>query len=98
MSGPAAGRVVAAMALLLLLASVAAAGGMEWVQPQPPQEEFVPIDQVPPEDQLPAAPLLIAAYAIVWVVVFGYLWSIWRRQAAVEQDLREISRRRDTET
>ena len=90
-------RTTLATMLLLLTASGAAAGDLGWSQPQPPQEEFVPLDQVPPEDQLPAAPLLIAAYAIVWVVVFGYLWSIWRRQAAVEQDLRELSRRRDTE-
>ena len=76
-----------AMAIILaavLLAPAGAAGfALEGGQPQPPQEEFVPIDQVPPEDQLPAAPLLIAAYAIVWLVVFGYLWSIWRRQSAV---------------
>ena len=48
-----------------------------WGELEQPQEEFVPIDQIPPEDQLPAAPLLIAAYAIVWVVVFAYLWSSW---------------------
>ena len=64
-------------------------------QPQPAQEEFVPIDQVPPEDQLPAAPLLIAAYAVVWLIVFGYLWSLWRRQSAVEQEMRELARRAD---
>lgn len=58
-----------------------------------PQEEFVPIDQLPPEDQLPAAPLLVAAYAIVWVVLFGYLWSIWRRLGSVERELSDLSRR-----
>lgn len=58
-----------------------------------PQEEFVPIDQIPPEDQLPAAPLLIAAYGIVWVVIFAYLWSIWRRLSAVESDLQELSKK-----
>ena len=64
-----------------------------WGEPEQPQEEFVPIDQIPPEDQLPAAPLLIAAYAIVWVVVFAYLWSIWRRRAAGENDLHDLSKR-----
>jgi len=64
-----------------------------WGELEQPQEEFVPIDQIPPEDQLPAAPLLIAAYAIVWVVVFAYLWSIWRRLAAVENDLHDLSKR-----
>ncbi len=58
-----------------------------------PQEEFVPLDQIPPEDQLPAAPLLITAYAIVWIVIFGYLWSIWRRLVFVENDLHDLSKR-----
>ena len=63
---------------------------------QPPaQEEFIPIDQLPPEDQLPAAPLLITAYAIVWIVVFVYLWSIWRRLLVVEREVAELSRRAD---
>jgi len=58
-----------------------------------PQEEFVPIDQLPPEDQLPAAPLLVAAYGIIWLVVFGYLWSIWKRLSSVENELKTISNR-----
>lgn len=78
---------------VMLAAAGAAEGAAYWSQPQPPQEEFVPIDQVPLEDQLPAAPLLIAAYAIVWLAVFGYLWSIWRRLAAVEREMAELSRR-----
>lgn len=78
----------------LLLAPAGAAGFAAGSgQPQPPQEEFVPIDQVPPGDQLPAAPLLIGAYAIVWLVVFGYLWSIWRRLSTVERELTELSGR-----
>ena len=81
------------LAFTMLAPAAPAAGGVHGDQPQPPQEEFVPIDQVPPEDQLPAAPLLIAAYAVVWLIVFGYLWSLWRRQAAVERDLGELSRR-----
>ncbi len=63
-------------------------------QPQPAQDEFVPMEQIPPEDQLPAAPLLIVAYAFVWLSVFGYLWSIWRRLSAVEEELSELSRRK----
>lgn len=85
-------RTAAGVVLAALLLAPAGAGAAAWTQPQP-QEEFVPIDQAPPGDQLPAAPLLIAAYAIVWLVVFGYLWSIWRRQSAVEHELRELSRR-----
>ena len=51
---------------------------------------FEPVANLPaPErEQLPAAPLVMAAYAVVWVMVFGYLWSIWRRLGAVERELR----------
>src|SRR5262245_36214039 len=66
-------------------------------QDQPPkrpaQDEFVPIDELPPQEQLPAAPLLIAAYSVAWVLVAGYLFSIWRRMGRVEHELAEISRR-----
>ena len=62
-------------------------------QPPPGQGEFVPISQLPPGDQLPAAPLLIAAYAFVWVALLGYLWSIWRRLGKVEADLQTLERR-----
>ena len=57
------------------------------------QNEFVPIDELPPEEQLPAAPLLVAAYSIIWIVLMWYLWSIWRRLGRVERDLAEAARR-----
>ena len=60
---------------------------------QVPQDEFVPLESVPPEDQLPAAPLLIAAYALLWVGVLGYLWSIWRRLMTMEQELSNLASR-----
>ena len=67
-------------------------------QEQPPkrpaaQDEFVPIDELPPQEQIPAAPLLIAAYSVAWVLAVGYLFSIRRRMGRVEHDLAEISRR-----
>ena len=62
-------------------------------QPPPAQGEFVPINQLPPGDQLPAAPLLIAAYAFVWIALMVYLWSIWRRLEKVETDLRTLEQR-----
>ena len=80
------GVVMAAVALVGVNASVVASTAQ-------PQEEFVPIDQLPPDDQLPAAPLLIAAYGIVWVVVFVYLWSIRRRQDRIERELSDLSKR-----
>lgn len=54
---------------------------------------FVPVESLRPEEQLPAAPLVMIAYAVAWVAVFGYLWSLWQRLGRVERDLLEIRRR-----
>ena len=62
------------------------------VEPQQ-QEEFVPVEELEPEAQLPAAPLLVAAYAFAWLAIFVYLWSIWRRLAHVERELGDVARR-----
>ena len=85
-----------ALAIVMVLALSTALGPpltATGLQPQPALDEFVPMDQVPPEDQLPAAPLLIAAYSLVWLCVFGYLWSIWRRMGTVDREIAELSRR-----
>ena len=68
-------------------------GSVEAAVGQPAQDEFIPLDSVPPEDQLPAAPLLVAAYALLWIAVVGYLWSIWRRMMTVERELSDLSKR-----
>ena len=62
-------------------------------QPPAGQTEFVPISELPPADQLPAAPLLITAYAFVWLAVMVYLWSIWRRLGKVDADMRKLEKR-----
>jgi CcmD family protein len=59
----------------------------------PAQDEFVPISQLPPDDKLPAAPLLIAAYAVVWIILAVYVWTLWRRFLRVEQDLKSLASR-----
>ena len=61
--------------------------------PKPAQEEFVPIDQLPPGDQLPAARFLIIAYAVAWILVAAYLYSIWQRLGRVDRDIADVSRR-----
>lgn len=62
-------------------------------QPPPAQDGFVPAGSLPPTEQLPAAPLLIAAYAFFLVLMVFYLWTIWRRIGKVEQELHELERR-----
>jgi CcmD family protein len=61
--------------------------------PSPAQEGFVPIDQLQPKEQLPAAPLVMAAYSVAWLVIFGYVWSIWRRLNRVEREIASVSQR-----
>lgn len=61
---------------------------------QPPAPEgFVPVDQLPGQEQLPAAPLVAAAYGVAWAAVFVYVWTVWRRLAKVERELADVSRR-----
>jgi CcmD family protein len=57
-------------------------------RPRPSQDEFVPVTDLPDSDKLPAAPFLIAAYTIVWLVLLAYVWSLWRRLSSVEQELK----------
>jgi CcmD family protein len=90
---------VIAVALLLGLAGearpVATVAAASAHQAQPPaepeqQEEFIPIDQLPPQDQLPAAPLLIGAYVFVLTALFAYLFSVARRLRSVQRELERL--------
>jgi CcmD family protein len=63
------------------------------LQPPPGQSGFVPVDSLPAADQLPAAPLLVTAYAFVWIAVMVYLWSIWRRLNKVEDEMRALAQK-----
>ena len=56
------------------------------------QDGFVPIDELPPEDRLPAAPFLVGAYTITLVLLVGYVWLLWRRLGVVQRDLDEVRR------
>jgi CcmD family protein len=62
-------------------------------QPPSPPDGFVPAGELLAREQLPAAPLVIGAYAAAWVLVLGYLWSIWQRIGRVERELADVSRR-----
>jgi len=48
---------------------------------------------LPQSEQLPAAPLVIGAYAFVWVALMVYVWSLWRRMAKLERELADLQRR-----
>ena len=64
-----------------------------FAQPPAGQSEFVPMSELPPGDQLPAAPLLIAAYAFVWVATMVYVWSVRRRLNRVETEMRLLAQK-----
>jgi hypothetical protein len=61
------------------------------VKPTEQQEQFTPISELPPEEQLAAAPLLIAAYVFVLAVLFGYLVMVSRRLNAIERDINRLA-------
>ena len=84
-------RCLICVVALLLVVPMTAQGQ----PPQPPgQEEFVPLSEIPPEEQIPAFTLVATAYAAVWLVLIGYVWSVSRRLQAVENELTVLSRER----
>jgi CcmD family protein len=75
-------RVLAVVFLLTIQAAPLMA------QPKPEQQEqFTPIDQLPPQEQLPAAPLLVGAYAFVLLMLFGYMFIVSRRLNVVQREV-----------
>ena len=62
-----------------------------WLLAQEPQSEFVPVTEIPASEQLPSAPLVIAAYAFVWLAFAVYAWMMWRKLGKVEQELGALS-------
>ena len=84
--------------MLLAIAPAAAAGQQPAAPTQPPQttaaqDGFVPIDQLAKREEMPATPLVMAAYAVAWLVIFGYVWSLWRRLQRVEVDIADVNKR-----
>ncbi len=62
--------------------------------------EFVPLKDLvrdkglpPAQERIPAAPLVMGAYAFVWVALLLYVWSVWRRVGAVQRELADLRRR-----
>ena len=66
-------------------------------QTQPPPkpaatDEFVPIDQLPPQEQVPAAPMVVAAYSFVWIAFLAYVLSLVKRIRKVEIDIAALEK------
>jgi CcmD family protein len=80
-------------ALVCAVALAAAGPCVLAAQPQPSPDEFVPVDEIPPEEQIPAINLIAAAYGFVWIAVVGYVWSLGRRLQQAEADLAALERK-----
>jgi CcmD family protein len=87
------------LAVLILLAGVfvhvPAGLGEAWAQPpgQPSLEGFVPAEELGSAEQIPAVPLVLTAYGLVWVGVLVYVWLTWRRIGKVETELQQLAQR-----
>jgi CcmD family protein len=88
-------RIAALFALTLLLAGpIHARQTAPQTPPPAAKDEFVPVQSpINPEDAMPAPRLVAVAYGFIWVVMFGYLWSVRSRLARVEREIEVVSRR-----
>ena len=81
-------------AFLVVMTLAVAAPIMPANAMQPPaQSEFLPVEDIPPGEQIPAFTMLGAAYGFVWVALLGYVWSIARRLQKVESELADLESR-----
>jgi len=89
-------KLLATLALTLVLAAPLAAQSQQPPPKQPAaaQDGFVPVDApISAQDVMPAPRLVAIAYGFIWVVIFGYVWSVRSRLTRVERELEAVSRR-----
>ena len=88
-------RYLTLIVLVLTLAVPAAAAAQ--AQPAKPAatDEFVPVTGTPQgaQETIPAQRLVGIAYGFIWVVLFGYVWSVRSRLSRVEHEIEAVSRR-----
>ena len=89
-------RVLFVLALLFAPGpSIQAISVVQQPPPQPPPaiEGFEPLSEVPASEQIPAFRLVAIAYAVVWIVLIGYVWSVSQRLQKVERELAVLERK-----
>lgn len=61
-------------------------------QPKPVEQfgEYVPLEDLPPTEQIPAARLVIIAYAFVWGAVLFYVVTVARRLGSVQREVERL--------
>ena len=83
----------AAMILCAMVFLGAPAAAAVQQAPATTPDGFVPASSLPARQEMPAAPLVVAAYSVAWLAIYFYLWTIWRRIARVEREMLDVSRR-----
>ena len=78
-------------ALSLALVALPAAAAL--AQPPEPPPGFLPVNELPPGQELPAAPFLIGAYVFFLLLMVFYLWTIWRRLGRVQDEMRALQQK-----
>jgi CcmD family protein len=84
-------RILRALVVLWCLGIVAPVSLAAQGQPAA-RDEYVPISELPQDEQMPAAPMVVAAYAFVWVAFVGYVFTLVNRTRKLEADLRALER------
>jgi CcmD family protein len=79
----------------LVLALVLSTSAFAQDPPKPAsQDGFVPVDApTNPQETIPAQTLVGIAYGFIWVLLFGYMWSVRSRLDRVEREMESVSRR-----
>ena len=60
--------------------------------PPAAQDEYVAVSDLPPDEQLPAVPLVFIAYGLIWLAVLVYVATLWRRQSLVQKEIDALKR------
>jgi CcmD family protein len=82
---------------LVVIATSGAGPALAQEPAKPPsasQDGFVPVTgPIDQSDTIPAPMLVGIAYAFIWIVLFGYLWSLRTRLGSVEREMAALERR-----
>ena len=81
------------LAAAVIAGALAGPAAPAFAQPKPSPDEFVPLAEAPPEEQIPAINLVAAAYGFVWIVVVGYVWSLGKRLQQAEAEIAALERK-----
>ena len=95
MTGNGVKRGLVALAIAVAAVATAPPTPAQAAQPAAAQsvpDGFEPVTEIPPEEQIPAKPLVAGAYAFIWLAVLVYVGLLWRRLGVVQKDIDALKR------